>query len=222
MENAGFDNLLEVCRTAAYGIHDGAKILVCSDELARMFGASDGSALVGQEIRGLFAAASTAAAGTLRSQGVRADGETFPIELSAYPVRFRDGVTHLILIRDLSPIAMVIDDEPSVARTTASLLHAAGYQTALYTSAVKALADYQLPGASLVVSDVLMPEMDGVTLVERIRQIDPAVPVVFVSGYTSRPTPQDAQTLFVQKPFRMRDLSRALARLPERARTFIE
>jgi CheY-like chemotaxis protein len=222
MESSGFDNPLALCRRPAYGIHDGAKIVVCSDELARMFGAPGGSSLVGQELRGLFGAASTVAAGPVRSVGVRANGETFPIEFSASLVRFRDGVAHLILIRDLSPVAMVIDDEPSVARTTGSLLRAAGYQTALYTSAIKALADYQPPGASLIVSDVLMPEMDGVALVERIRQIDPGVPVVFVSGYTSRPTPQDAQTQFVQKPFRMRDLSRALARLPERARTLLE
>src|SRR5262249_40480659 len=117
MENSGFGNALEMCRTAAYGIHDGANILVCSDDLAQMFGASSGSALVGREIRSLCAAALTPAAGPVRSVGVRAGGETFSIELSALAIRFGGRIASLMLVRDLSPIAMVIDDEPSVAPT---------------------------------------------------------------------------------------------------------
>jgi DNA-binding NtrC family response regulator len=90
-----------------------------------------------------------------------------------------------------------------------------------YTSSRQALADYEYNTASVIVSDVKMPELDGITMVEQIRRLDPGLPVIFMSGYTTDPIPHNAAA-FVKKSFGLRDLERALEGLPERARATLE
>jgi PAS domain S-box-containing protein len=223
---------LKACRLPAYGVHDGAKMLVCSGELAEMFGASSASEVVGREIFSFIAPeerdraiASIADGGTgaYVSVGVRLDGSSFPIRIESSPVRSREsGEARIVLVRDLSPVALVVDDEPPVARMTAMLMRYAGYQPVTYTSARQALADYQAGDASAVVTDVLMPELDGVSMAQAMRAIDPQLPVVFVSGYTNIVVPNEEGMIFVRKPFGMADLKRALAGLPDRARRALE
>jgi PAS domain S-box-containing protein len=225
------DSALKACRLPAYGVHDGANILVCSNELAEMFGAGSPSEIVGRDILSFIepgerdrvvACVVSAAPGAYKSRGARLDGLTIPIEITSTPIRYGGREARVFTVRDLSPIALVVDDEPPVARLTAVLLRLAGYQTAAYVSPRQALADYWTGAASVIVSDVLMPELDGVALVHRLRRLDPGVPVIFVSGYSTDPVPQDAATIFVKKPFIRDHLDRALANLPERARAPIE
>jgi len=216
----------------AYGVHDGAKVVVCSPELAEMFGASSPSELVGRDVFRFItreardqsiASISAGAIESYESTGVRVDATKFPIHIESAPIRSRDcGEARLVIIRDLSPVALVVDDEAPVVRMTAFLMRHAGYQAAAYTSSRQALADYQLGAASVIVTDVLMPEMDGVSMVEAIRKLDPSVPVLFISGYSEVPVPQDEATIFVKKPFGIVDLDGALAKLPERARARIQ
>jgi PAS domain S-box-containing protein len=212
-------------------VHDGAKILLCSDELAEMFGASSAAEAMGREFLSFVApgerdqavaAVVSAAEGRYRSRGLRFDGGEFPIEIASAPIRYGGREARLFTVRDLSPIALVVDDEPPVGRMTAALLRLAGYQTATYTSSRQALTDYWIGAASVIVSDIVMPELDGVALVQNIRQLDADVPVIFVSGYTDDPVPEDAATIFVKKPFVREHLDRALADLPARARAPVE
>jgi len=224
--------MLKVCRLPAYGVHDGAKLLACSDELAEMFGAASAAEVLGQEVLTLIApeaqerSIATIFRGAPRScasVGVRLDGAAFPIQVTSSLVRSREcGEARLVLVRDLSPAALVVDDEPELARITAFLMRHAGYQTATYTSPRQALADYQAGVASVIVTDVSMPELDGVALAQRIRKLDPGVPVIFVSGYSTEPVPQIPGTIFVKKPFGIAELERALASLPERVRARLE
>lgn len=196
-----------------------------------MFGAGSPGEVVGRDILSFIepeerdrVVACVFAGGprSYKSRGVRLDGMTIPIEIASSPIHNSGREARLFTVRDLSPIALVVDDESPVARLTAVLLRLAGYQTAAYVSPRQALADYWNGAASVIVSDVLMPELDGLALVQRIRKLDPGVPVIFVSGYSTDPVPQDAATIFVKKPFIREHLDRALANLPERARTPIE
>jgi CheY-like chemotaxis protein len=223
---------LKACRLPAYGVHDGAQMVVCSEELAEMFGASSPTEIVGREVFSFIAPeardrsiASIAEGGTgpYVSVGVRLDGTTFPIRIESAPVRSKEcGEARIVLVRDLSPVALVVDDEGPVARMTAMLMRHAGYQPATHTSARQALADFQAGAVSVIVTDVLMAELDGVSMAKEMREIDPAVPVVFVSGFTNIVVPHEEGMVFVRKPFGMADLKRALAGLPERARRPLE
>ena len=223
---------LKACRLPAYGVHDGAKLVVCSEELAEMFGASSPAEIVGRDVilfigpeeRDRSIAAMTGGpTEPYLSVGVRLDGTTFPMRIESAAVRSNErGEARIVMIRDLSPVAVVVDDEAPVARMAAMLMRYAGYQPVTYTSARQALVDFQPGGASVIVTDVLMPEMDGVSMAKAMREIDPLVPVVFVSGYTNIAVPQDAGMAFVRKPFGMADLKRAIESLPERARKELE
>jgi PAS domain S-box-containing protein len=225
------ESALKARRLPAFGVHDGAKLLLCSDELAEMFGASSAAEVTGRDFLSFLspgerdqavAAVVSADRGSYRSRGVRLDGSEFPIEISSSPICYRAREARLFTVRDLSPIALVVDDEAPVGRMTAVLLRLAGYQTAIYTSSRRALRDYWAGAASVIVSDIVMPELDGVAMVQKIRQIDADVPVIFVSGFASQPVPEDAATVFVRKPFVRDHLDRALAVLPARARAPLE
>lgn len=67
----------------------------------------------------------------------------------------------------------------------------------------------------LVVTDLRMPEMGGRELVERLRLESPALPVVYVSGYSeqSLPDASGAETVFLEKPFTMEQLLNAVERV---------
>jgi len=61
-----------------------------------------------------------------------------------------------------------------------------------------------------VVSDVVMPEMDGPTLLKELRKRNPAVKIVFVSGYAEeafeKSLPEDERPNFLAKPFTLKQL----------------
>ena len=62
----------------------------------------------------------------------------------------------------------------------------------------------------LVVSDVVMPEMDGPTLLKNLRAINPELKIIFVSGYAeeafSKSLPEGQQFSFLPKPFTLKQL----------------
>ena len=64
--------------------------------------------------------------------------------------------------------------------------------------------------ADLVVSDVVMPEMDGPTLLKNLRAINPELKIIFVSGYAeeafSKSLPEGQQFSFLPKPFTLKQL----------------
>jgi CheY-like chemotaxis protein len=113
---------------------------------------------------------------------------------------------------------VVVDDDPPVANMTASLVRRLGYQTIVFTNPLALLSDYPPNVISLLISDVMMPDIDGIAMVERIRQTDPGLPVVFVSGFSETSVKEDALTIALAKPFGVQAIRDILARFPERAR----
>jgi CheY-like chemotaxis protein len=217
----------------AYGVHDGARVVVCSEELAQMFGAASAAEVLGRDVLSFVSAeardeaiAAILVGGTATSYvsvGVRVEGETFPMRVESRPIRSgSSGEARLVLVSDLSPVALVVDDELPVARLTGVLMRHAGYQAVTCTSARQALAEYQPGAASVLVTDVRMPELDGVSLARRLRKLDPTLPIVFMSGYAEMEVPQDEGMVLLKKPFGIAELQRALAGLPARARARCE
>ncbi len=77
---------------------------------------------------------------------------------------------------------LVVDDEPSLADTLAIIFQRAGYAASAVYSAEEALAFIADKKPSLVVSDVVMPGMDGVAMARRIRSSYPDCLVLLFSG----------------------------------------
>lgn len=108
------------------------------------------------------------------------------------------------------PIVLLAEDEEAVRKTTKRMLERAGYHVLAARhggDALRVLAE--VSGIDLLVSDISMPEVDGVTLAKRARALVPGLPVVLMSGYTDMLTPETLSSLdavFLAKPFSAEEL----------------
>ena len=84
------------------------------------------------------------------------------------------------------------------------------------SNGVEALEVIEKEGAQidLVVSDVVMPEMDGPTLLKELRRINPGMKMIFVSGYAEQAfeknLPEGQAPAFLPKPFTLKQLATAV------------
>ncbi|MBP2443938.1 DNA-binding NtrC family response regulator [Rhizobium leguminosarum] len=78
---------------------------------------------------------------------------------------------------------LLVDDEEELRRSTAQALELSGFSVETFSNGdhVLELIGYSFPG--VVVSDIRMPGMDGMTLMQKIRELDPEVPVILVTGH---------------------------------------
>jgi signal transduction histidine kinase len=78
---------------------------------------------------------------------------------------------------------IVVDDEPNVLMFTSLLLKKKGYSASACGSAREALEVLQKNNIDVVLTDIMMPEMSGIELLEEIHSIDPDIPVILVTGF---------------------------------------
>lgn len=78
---------------------------------------------------------------------------------------------------------LVVDDEPDLAESCAYFLERAGYEARCADSAQEALEILRKESFSVVVSDVRMPRMSGMELLAAIRERDPDIEVLLLTGY---------------------------------------
>ncbi len=121
--------------------------------------------------------------------------------------------------RDLtggSAVVLLVEDEEAVRRGGKRMLETRGYTVHEAGSGVEALDIMEeLDGAvDIVVSDVVMPEMDGPSLLRELRKTYPDLKFIFVSGYAedafARNLPADAKFGFLPKPFSLKQLAEAV------------
>lgn len=107
---------------------------------------------------------------------------------------------------------LLVEDEDPVRAVNARALSARGYTVLEAASGVEAMEIIEQRGApvDLVVSDVVMPEMDGPTLLGELRKLYPDLKVIFVSGYAEeafrKNLPEGEEFNFLPKPFSLRQL----------------
>jgi two-component system, cell cycle sensor histidine kinase and response regulator CckA len=109
---------------------------------------------------------------------------------------------------------LLVEDEEPVRRLTERGLQRAGWQVSAAGSAEAALAGLPRPGdvaarPCALVSDIMLPGMDGTELVRAVRAVWPELPAVLISGYTDSALVGDlaAQGVsFLAKPFRLGEL----------------
>ncbi|APG84660.1 cell cycle histidine kinase CckA [Sinorhizobium americanum] len=115
-----------------------------------------------------------------------------------------------------SAVVLLVEDEEAVRRGGKRMLETRGYTVHEAGSGVEALEIMdELDGAvDIVVSDVVMPEMDGPTLLRELRKKYPNLKFIFVSGYAedafARNLPADAKFGFLPKPFSLKQLAVAV------------
>jgi two-component system, cell cycle sensor histidine kinase and response regulator CckA len=153
--------------------------------------------------------------GSIRVESVPGEGAEFTIYLPRYagpeaPVAVPERVSP----QGGSETLLLVEDEAAVRASVRRLLEWHGYRVLEAHNGIEALRIFEdNPGAiDLVLTDLVMPEMGGHELVELLRVRDPALRVVFMSGYTETNVANNgslpAGTGFVEKPFTVDALMR--------------
>jgi putative nucleotidyltransferase with HDIG domain len=117
---------------------------------------------------------------------------------------------------------LVIDDDSTVRGTVAEMLRRSGYeplQASTHEQALSLLEDLEVV---LVVSDIVMPGLDGFELTELVRQRRPSLPVLLITGAGTDQNLQEALARgaagLIAKPFSMAELARTVGAVLQRAR----
>lgn len=111
-------------------------------------------------------------------------------------------------------LILVVDDDVKVAQILVSLFEEEGYTVNTARDGVSALQQIRKHKPAFVVTDVIMPRMDGITLARRIAANWASLPVVLMSS-ADRPTGIDIP--FIQKPFDLDDVLTTVHQLDHNA-----
>jgi len=120
-------------------------------------------------------------------------------------------------------VVLVVEDETDVRRMAERILGKGGYTVVGTTEGARAIelcrdAEQRI---DLLLTDVIMPEMLGTELVERVREIQPRMRVVYMSGYSHevlapRALTDNGASAFIEKPFNARALLEVVRELLDR------
>ncbi|MCF8037182.1 MAG: PAS domain S-box protein [Desulfobacteraceae bacterium] len=111
---------------------------------------------------------------------------------------------------------LVVEDDPTLLEMTVMLLQRLGYSTISTGTPSEAIraAEENSSEIHLVITDVVMPEMNGRELAGRIQTIRPKTKILFMSGYTANVIAHqgvlDRNINFIQKPFFLKDIAAKL------------
>jgi two-component system response regulator FlrC len=113
----------------------------------------------------------------------------------------------------VSPI-LVVDDEPDMRSALSHSMHRCGFDVESAASGSEAVVKFKKNAYSLVVTDVKMPGMSGVELLEKIRKIAPQIPVIMITAYgtinNAVEAMQEGASDYILKPFSFETLEAAV------------
>jgi two-component system response regulator PilR (NtrC family) len=113
---------------------------------------------------------------------------------------------------------LIVDDEPSLGEVLSISLKKAGYTAAAETDPVRALERVRTDGPDVVVQDLKMPQMDGLELLRRIKQVRPETIVIIMTAFSDWDRAVEAMRAgaydYLRKPFdeKFNDVKRSVAR----------
>jgi len=105
---------------------------------------------------------------------------------------------------------LLAEDDNDMRRFLAKALANAGYDVISYDNGASAYERLREEPFTLLLTDIVMPEMDGIELARRATELDPDLKVMFITGFAAvalnpeSDAPKDAKVL--SKPFHLRDL----------------
>jgi PAS domain S-box-containing protein len=109
--------------------------------------------------------------------------------------------------------ALLVEDNPEVAKVTEQMIEQLGYRVRRAGGAKEALELAEGTTFDLVISDIVMAgPMDGVGLAHTLRQRQPDLPVVLVTGFSSSVAEAEREFPILRKPFEVSDLGRVMAK----------
>lgn len=120
------------------------------------------------------------------------------------------------------PQLLVVDDDPEIRSTLKKLLELSGHQVEIAASGREALLRLAEGGIELMITDIVMPDMDGLENLKTARANQPDLPIIAMSGGGSLKTENYLRLALafgarkvLQKPFDTQDLLKAVSELLE-------
>jgi excisionase family DNA binding protein len=111
---------------------------------------------------------------------------------------------------------LVVDDEPSIRDLLAKTLALAEYEVDLAPDGKTALERLRIVPYDLLITDLRMPGVDGLTVIREGRRLRPDIPVIIITGYSTEASAIEAVNLgvsgYLTKPFRVPRVLAAAAR----------
>ncbi len=112
---------------------------------------------------------------------------------------------------------LLAEDDDDLRRFLVKALEKAGHRVSPFAEGASAYEEIKQASFDLLLTDIVMPEMDGIELARRAAELDPALKIMFITGFAAvalnsdSNAPKDAKVL--SKPFHLRDLVDEVNRL---------
>ena len=108
------------------------------------------------------------------------------------------------------PRILVVDDDPNLRKTLADILRIKGYETMIAATGAEAIAALTQASISLALIDLMLPDMNGMEVMERIKADSPLTETIILTGHASMDTAIEATRKgafsYILKPYQMDDL----------------
>ena len=115
---------------------------------------------------------------------------------------------------------LIVDDEVKLGRLTVEMLEGAGYQATHVPSGKAALERVAAGGVDIVLTDLRMPDVDGIAVLRETRKLSPTTEVVMMTAYATAQNAVEAMKAgavdYLVKPFAMDELRMRIRRIAER------
>ena len=114
---------------------------------------------------------------------------------------------------------LLAEDDDAMRGFLERALKKAGYQVVAFSDGEQAYQQLMSEPFTLLLTDIVMPKMDGIELARRANELDPDIKIMFITGFAAvvlngeAETPKDARVL--SKPFHLKDLVAEVERLLE-------
>ena len=121
---------------------------------------------------------------------------------------------------------IIVDDDEAMRVSLAQWLELSDFDVTVYSDARDALGDITPDFAGVILTDVKMPKMDGITFTKSVLTCDRDIPVIIMTGHGDVPMAVDAMKSgaydFVEKPFEPKDIVESIIRAIEKRKLVIE
>ncbi len=115
-----------------------------------------------------------------------------------------------------TPRVLVVDDEPNLRKVLSATLKREGYEVATAADGDAAIRELEDGGADVVVTDLVMPKRDGLSLLREVLKTWPEIPVIVITAHGTVDSAVAALKLgafdYITKPFEQEELKRVIAK----------
>lgn len=157
--------------------------------------------------------------GVITVESQKDKGSTFRAYLPIVAKSLQEPESRAVTSENMLPrgTILIVEDVPLIRKLVCTMLSSIGYSTLEAEDGVQALELFEQHQKEIVcvISDIVMPRMDGWQALKALRQRKPDIPVIFASGYSEaylmKEEHDEKPNCFLEKPFKFAELLKALS-----------